>query len=53
MEEENHILESLVEQEQQIETYFSKKYYRLILCNACILSVSIFCIVYVYCSQTS
>ena len=53
MEETNHILDPLVEQEQQIETFFSKKYCRLILCNACILSVSLFCIVYIYFSQTS
>ncbi len=52
MEAEDHILDSLVEQEQQIETYFSRKYYRLILCNACMLSVSLICIVYIYCSQT-
>ena len=56
MDEANHILEPLVEEEQQkqlIETYFTKKYCRLILCNACILSASLFCIVYIYCTQTS
>jgi hypothetical protein len=52
MEEENHILDSLVEQEREIETYFTKKYCRLLLCNACILSASLFCIVYIYYSQT-
>lgn len=54
MEETNHILDPLVEQEreQQIETYFTKKYCRLILCNACILSASLFCIVYIYYRQT-
>ncbi len=51
MEEENHILDSLVEQEQEIETYFTKKYCRLVICNVCILLALLFCIVYIYFTQ--
>ncbi len=52
MEETNHISQSLVEQEREIETYFTKKYCRLVVCNVCILLASLFCIIYIYCSQT-